>query len=234
MNTLPASSRPYCPHCLRPASACICHCVVEVDNRVDVLILQHPLEQHHAKGSGRLLHLCLRRSRLLVGDSFDLQELEAACGPMAGAWLLYPPTQPDAEGAATPAPVGALPQRLIVLDATWRKSRQLLRLNPWLLRLPRLELIEPPASRYGIRKAERDDQRSTLEATACALQQLDAGDTARYAPLWDVFDRFVELQRRARDHGMTARTAGAAFARHAAGDALAAPPARQAGAAKKA
>ena len=62
----------------------------------------------------------------------------------------------------------------MVLDATWRKSRKMLYLNPGLQALPRLALQgDLPASRYGaLRKAHAPGQLSTLEAAACALQRL--------------------------------------------------------------
>ncbi|MCW7537941.1 DTW domain-containing protein [Aquabacterium sp. A7-Y] len=199
MTAPPAAPRPRCPRCGRPASACICACVAEVDNHIEVLILQHPMEQHEAKGSGRLLQLCLRRSRLEVGERFELPALQARVGSMADTLLLYPVT--PGEGPAAAPAAGAAPRRLIVLDATWRKSRKMLLLNPWLQTLPRLALDHPPASRYGlIRKAHRDDQLSTLEATAWALQQLERQEQ-RYAPLWAAFDRFVAQLTAARDAG---------------------------------
>jgi DTW domain-containing protein YfiP len=80
--------------------------------------------------------------------------------------------------------------RLVVLDATWRKSRKMLYLNRALQRLPRLPLREVPASHYLIRKAHAPDQLSTLEATAYALAQLE-NDAQKFAPLIASFDGFV-------------------------------------------
>ena len=37
----------------------------------EVLILQHPLEVHHAKNSAGLLHLSLAQSRILIGEEFE-------------------------------------------------------------------------------------------------------------------------------------------------------------------
>ena len=62
--------RPVCPRCQRPAAACICAAVRPVAHQVQVLILMHPLEQHQAKGTARLLHLCLTGSRIVVGETF--------------------------------------------------------------------------------------------------------------------------------------------------------------------
>ncbi|MGS0757100.1 DTW domain-containing protein [Roseateles sp. GG27B] len=79
-----------------------------------------------------------------------------------------------------------------MLDATWRKSRKMLHLNPLLQALPRLALQQPPPSRYTIRRAQQTHQLSTLEATVLALQQLEgAAREASYAPLLTAFDGFV-------------------------------------------
>ena len=105
--------------------------------------------------------------------------------------LLYP----DNVGAAllSPASVPSGLQRLVILDATWRKSRKMLHLNPLLQQLPRLSLQDPPASHYRIRKAHRPEQLSTLEATCHALAQLEQ-DHGKYLPLLQAFDGFVAQQ----------------------------------------
>lgn len=162
-----------------------------------VLILQHPLEIHQAKGSGRLLHLSLTGSVLAYGEQFDEENLrDLLYAPIGGEAvtpvLLYPQTPDMPAGASSElsAPAGG---RLVVLDATWRKSRKMLHLHPLLQQLPRLPLIDPPASHYRIRKAHRADQLSTLEAACHALAQLE-GNLAKYLPLLQAFDGFVAQQ----------------------------------------
>lgn len=155
--------------------------------------MQHPLEVHHAKNTARLLHLCLSGSRVLVGEAFDATALQGALQGPACNLLLYP--QAEQPPAQVPAwqPDQRLhhtPVRLVVLDATWRKSRKMLHLNPLLQGLPRLSLEGPQASRYLIRKAHKPGQLSTLEAACAALAQLE-GDGARFAPLLQAFDGFV-------------------------------------------
>ncbi|MCM2347934.1 MAG: DTW domain-containing protein [Acidovorax soli] len=204
------ASRPRCPACLRPHSACICRWVTPVAHRTEVLILQHPLEVHEAKGTARLLHLSLPHSRLLTGEQWDpgvLQPLltapwgtPAPSVPPRRALLLYPEAPQDAAlGLAAPPPLDPAwlptPQglRLVVLDGTWRKSRKMLHRNPLLQQLPRLPLLALPASRYRIRIARQPHQLSTLEATCAALAQLEA-DAERFAPLLAAFDGFVAQQ----------------------------------------
>ena len=185
-----------CAICLRPQSACICQWITPVAHAAEVLILQHPLEVEHAKKTGRLLHLSLPRSRMLTGEMFEEAGLLAAIGETpAYTVLLYPPTPEDVEAPALD--VGRLKDpagvRLVVLDATWRKSRKMLLLNPLLLRLPRLSLGEAPASGYLIRKAHKPGQLSTLEATCSALARLE-GDGGRYRALLRAFEGFVAQQ----------------------------------------
>jgi len=185
--------RATCAACLRAQSACICHWVRPLSSRVDLLILQHPLEVRNAKNSARLLHLCVRGSRLEVGEAFpDLQALLYADGRVPV--LLYPETPgepaPSLETGLTTQPDRL---RLVVLDATWRKSRKMLHINPELQRLPRLALHDVPASAYRIRKAHAPHQLSTLEAAALALAQME-GDVDRYRSLLQAFDGFVQQQ----------------------------------------
>lgn len=187
--------RSQCTACLRPLSACICCWVTPTAHAVEVLVLQHPQEVHHAKGSARLLHLSLAHCRLVVGEAFDVPIWQA---DDKHTLLLYPDrlqdTAPDLRvPAAQPFdwPQDRSRLRLVVLDGTWRKSRKMLYQSPPLQQLPRLALRRPPPSHYRIRKAHGPDQLSTLEATCHALCQLE-GDAVRFQPLLDAFDGFVD------------------------------------------
>lgn len=205
--------RPMCARCLRPHSACICQWIAPVACAAEVLILQHPLEAANPKGSARLLHLSLPYSRLVGGETFAEAELRALLhapwgerrdeagesGAPRHPVLLYPDNAGDVALADMPAPLDAAllrapaRLRLVVLDATWRKSRKMLYLNPLLQALPRLALTDVPASRYLIRKAHLPHQLSTLEATCLALMRLE-GQAQNYQPLLSAFDGFIGQQ----------------------------------------
>lgn len=177
---------------------------------VEVLILQHPLEVHHAKGTARLLHMSLPRSRLRVGEVFDERLFEG------GRHVLLYPGTPHAGmpvvQALAPAEVAERSALsglcLVVLDGTWRKSLKMLHLNPALQKMPRLSLQDLSASQYRIRQAHKPHQRSTLEATCAALAQLE-GDVDRFQPLLTAFEGFVAQQMvRERDGRQSARRQG--------------------------
>jgi len=200
---LPASPRrAVCPACLRAQSACICRWIVPLASRVELLVLQHPLEVRNAKNSARLLHLCLAGSRLEVGETFLPAALDALLfADGRTPLLLYPDTSPgDAALGIAPPPILAAESlrqperlRLVVLDATWRKSRKMLYLNPALQRLPRLALDDVPPSAYRIRKAHAPHQLSSFEAAVHALAQLEE-NPIYYRPLLAAFDGFVQQQ----------------------------------------
>ena len=213
--TTPPTTRPRCPQCLRALSNCICALAQPVPPHVQVRILQYPMEVHEAKGTARLLHLCLPGSRMAVGEQFDA---EALAHLLHAPWqtgdsprhavLLYPET--DAASAVPPPPARStgLPAsaiRLVVIDGTWRKSRKMLYNNPPLQQLPRLALDDGAAGRYRIRKAHRPGQYSTMEAATQALCQLAgaAQASAIYEPLDRVFaDLLAQLERQRPAHTM--------------------------------
>ncbi len=130
-----------------------------------------------------------------MGEAFDNMQLHALVPNGNYALLLYPPTphcvptQLDARRLPPIAPASQI--TLIVLDATWRKSRKMLHNSPGLQHLPRLGLENQPPSAYSIRKAHAPSQLSTLEATCTALAQLE-GNADRFDPLRAALKGFVK------------------------------------------
>lgn len=190
--------RAICTSCNRPLNACLCPLVATVNNRVELLILQHPQESKEAKNTGKLLQLCAKNSQLFIGETFDEDFFKRLQSPGIQDLLLYPDTPdekslglsspPKVDLASRKATDGAL--RLWVLDATWRKSRKMLYLNRPLQSLPRLSLHNCPSSIYNIRKAHSENQLSTLEASCYALRELEQ-NAVDYSPVLAAFAAFV-------------------------------------------
>ena len=183
--------RALCARCLRAQAACICAWITPLLSDVELLILQHRLEVGNAKNSARLLHLSVQPSTMVTGETFDAAALAAMLEAGGRTPVLLYPATPGAPAPAMPADPGKL--RLVIVDATWRKSRKMLYCNPILQTLPRLALRAMPPSHYRIRKAHAPDQLSTLEAAAYALMQLDP-DPVRWQGLLAAFDGFVGQQ----------------------------------------
>ena len=186
--------RARCARCLRPQAACLCALVRPTAHRTQVLVLQHPQEQRQAKNSVALLRLSLAHCEVAVGERFAAEALHALLQrPGRDTRLLYPdvPLAPAPPASPDIAPAAAGSVRLVVLDATWRKSLRMLLEHPVLAALPRLSLDAPAPTCYrAIRAARRPDQVSTLEATVQALAWLE-GPCFDAAPLLDAFGVFV-------------------------------------------
>ncbi|UUX97234.1 tRNA-uridine aminocarboxypropyltransferase [Aquabacterium sp. J223] len=199
----PTVRRATCGRCRRPQATCLCALARPTPHRTEVLVLQHPQEQRQAKNSVALLRLSLARCEVVVGERFAPEVLQGLLHrPGRQTWLLYPdvPAAPAPAVVEADRPAEAAP-RLVVVDATWRKSLRLLLEHPALAALPRLSLPAPPPTRYrAIRAARRPDQVSTLEATVQALSVLEPAFDG--APLLDAFEAFVS--------GVAARQRGGA------------------------
>ncbi len=164
------------------------------------VFLMHPKEFKREKaGTGRLTHLCLANSEIVVGIEFDdhprLRELLA--DPVNHVVLLYPGA--DAVNLSTDEPPALDGRRLVVLllDATWACARKMLKLSPSLQRLPRVMFTPTAPSKFVIKQQPQEGCLSTLEAThqlleVMAVRGLDAYPLPRQLP--DLFDRMQAFQ----------------------------------------
>lgn len=179
--------RSRCPNCQRPVGQCLCRLIPSLDNRTEVLILQHPSEARHALNTARLAALGLQRARLVVGERFDERMFDEEG---VRSVLLFPGD--DAVILDDRFVPEERPLRLVVPDGTWRKASKLLHLNPGLAGLPRVTLASGLVSRYRLRKAPRPGALSTLEAIVSALNVLER--PARFDALLAPFEALIDGQ----------------------------------------
>src|ERR671936_188380 len=59
-----------CPHCGKPMPLCICDSVTPIENRISILILQHPQEQDRALGTARLTARHFKDAVVKIGLSW--------------------------------------------------------------------------------------------------------------------------------------------------------------------
>lgn len=184
----PAVARDYCTHCQLPTKVCLCAYVQPQACPLPVWVLQHPSEAEHAKSTVPLLRLALPELTVKVAEQC-LPPLMLADGQW---WLLYPDESAvtvENLGLATHSSAASSIKGLIVLDGTWRKTRRLLYMNPWLAELPRLSFSQAPPGQYTIRKGLGGQSLSTLESVAYVLQHLSADFSA--APLHNLLAQRV-------------------------------------------
>jgi DTW domain-containing protein YfiP len=180
-----------CPHCQKPKPLCICDSVAPIDNRIALLILQHPQEQDRALGTARLTAQHFERAVVKVGLSWP--SLSKALGrPVTDAsrWaVLYLGSAKvadldtgrevvaiDRKGAVEPDQRGILSriEGVVLLDGTWSQAKALWWRNPWMLKCQRVILGPRRPSRYGeLRREPRRDGLSTIEAAGLLLAALE-------------------------------------------------------------
>lgn len=176
-----------CYECYRPVATCFCEAIPRIDNRTDVLIVQHRRERFHPFNTARIVHKALQKSELLADNTPNLR---ARLRLKPGAGLLYP--GPNACLLSDLAPAER-PQQLVLLDGTWHHAKTLLREIPALQTLPRYQLAPVEPSRYRIRREPTLTALSTLEATVAALRMLEP-ETTGCDLLLRAFDLMVERQ----------------------------------------
>ena len=183
-------SRPRCERCLRPLTHCLCALIPRLESRHRVLLLQHQSESSHALNTARLAALGLVNAQLSVGEVFT-QLPQWLAAPGYRPVLLFP-----GDGALPLDTLAAddsdTPLLLVVPDATWRKARKLLYLNPLLDALPKVTLRGGGVSRYRVRKAPASDALSTIEAVAQGLNALEGND--RFDALLKPFEALIDGQ----------------------------------------
>lgn len=189
------SSR-HCSHCHQVNARCFCPYLTQLDNTPHVLILQHPSEVKNAKNTAGFLSQCLKNSQIMVGEIFSETFLHSTLYSRGlTPLLLYPPTiDPKSLDIESPPelPSHINPEQvlLVIIDATWRKSRKMLYLNRALQGLARVSLDQAPPSRYRIRKTDGEHQLSTLEASCYALATL--APQQKVQPVLDAFSAYID------------------------------------------
>jgi DTW domain-containing protein YfiP len=179
--------RDRCYGCFRPQDDCFCAAIPAIDNRTDVLILQHRRERFHPFNTARIVRQALTNSHLLADH---IPRLAAGFTLQPRAGLLYP-----GRGATllSDVPPDQRPAQLVVLDGTWHQAKTLVRDIRALHDLPQYRLAPASPSRYRIRREPNATSLSTLEATVAALRVLEP-DTAGLDQLLEVFQDMVERQ----------------------------------------
>ena len=193
-------SRINCQQCGRPEVACICAFITPIKNKLPIVILLHPREVNQSKGTLTLLERSLSNCQVIIGEDFSensqLNEILSIYGDKA--YLLYP------HATAEPMNDFILSVKynvedvcanscLILLDATWKKAYRMYMLSNNIQRLPKLQLPNGIMGHYKIRKTNKENALSTLEACCHALSLLESKPN-KYQGLLNNFIKFNQFQ----------------------------------------
>jgi len=191
-------TRLLCNNCKRPKKTCICQFITKINNRIKVVVLQHPNEVSQVKGSLTLLAQSLDCCTVIVGENFcDNEQLHQILNRYkTKAYLLYPH-----EHATILSQEGYSPEAfninlddtcLILIDATWKKAYRMYMLSNILHPLQKIQLPSGYQSLYEVRKTSVKNGLSTLEACCHALELLEQ-DEKTYKKLISKFKLFNDF-----------------------------------------
>ena len=170
---------------------CICDSIAPIENRISLLILQHPQEQDRALGTARLTALHFKNAVLKIGLSWP--SLSKALGRPVhdpSRWAVLYLGSAKVADLDTDADVVAINRKgeiedhqrailkdiegIVLLDGTWSQAKALWWRNAWMLKCQRIILGPKLPSRYGkLRREPRRDGLSTIEAAAMLLSHLE-------------------------------------------------------------
>jgi DTW domain-containing protein YfiP len=179
-----------CKQCRKPQALCVCDGIARIDNKVSLVILQHPQEQDRELGTARLTALHFKDAVLKIGLSWPslTKILGRPTDPKRWAVLYLGSVKaaavlPDHDivvvnknGNAVDHQNSALREieGIILLDGTWSQAKALWWRNAWMLKCKRVVLAPKRPSRYGkLRREPRSDGLSTIEAAAMLLSRLE-------------------------------------------------------------
>lgn len=179
-----------CPHCRKRPALCVCDSVEPIENRIGLLILQHPQEQDKDLGTARLTALHFTDCVFKIGLSWPslTKALGYPADPKRWAVLYLGSARPadfpegaeiavlDKAGKPVPHQNGELREieGIVVLDGTWSQAKTLWWRNAWMLKCKRVALAPRSPSLYGkLRKEPRKEALSTLESAGLLLSRLE-------------------------------------------------------------
>jgi tRNA-uridine aminocarboxypropyltransferase len=199
---------PDCPRCHKPLPLCVCDSITPIENKISLLILQHPQEQDRALGTARLTALHFKNAVLKIGLSWP--SLSKALGRAVddpSRWAVLYLGSAKVADLETDRDIVAINRKgeveenqrailkdivgIVLLDGTWSQAKALWWRNAWMLKCQRVILGPARPSRYGkLRREPRRDGLSTIEAAAMLLCSLEKRPDIE-AALNDSFERML-------------------------------------------
>lgn len=195
--------RQKCYQCYRPINNCYCKYIKPFQTNIHFVILMHPKEARRQKtGTGRLTHLALENSEIIVDIDFtnNTRVNELLNNPNQFSALLYPgnKSQDIVENNVLPKPTSQLQTNIFLLDATWFCAKQMLNRSANLQKMPFISFNSTEKSQFLFKKQPQSYCLSTIEATYYLIKlcnQIGVEQTFNMEKnLLDVLKKLVDFQ----------------------------------------
>ncbi len=146
-----------------------------IETRTKFVILMHPMEFKKEKvGTGRLTHLSLPNSEIIMGVDFTHNEqvnnyINSADYNVS---ILYPEMRGTSVFTNEKERSSLKPDLIFLIDGTWPCAKKMMRASKNLHYLKRITINPTAASHFAIKQQPHAMCLSTIEATALLLESL--------------------------------------------------------------
>lgn len=219
--------REHCFTCFQPQFSCYCEHIKSFDSEIKFVILIHPIERRRRIATGRMTHLCLENSDLILGEDFSANAKVNAIlnDENYHPVMLYPGVgSTDISLVAEDKRAKIFPPNkklaVFVIDGTWNTARKMVR-SQNLRSLQRICFTPAAPSTFRVRKQPKEGCVSTIEAVHETIELLGQPygfnvANRQHDNLLFVFDQLVENQLKFISQAKTSRHTASKLARLAA------------------
>ena len=123
-----------CLKCFRSQKSCLCSEIFPIQTKTQFIILMHPKEAKKERvGTGRLSHLSLINSKIIIGENFDGHEEVKSLihHPENRCFVLYPGTHSHNLNVSLPPGMKienpSQKNVIFVIDGTWSCAKSMMR-----------------------------------------------------------------------------------------------------------
>jgi DTW domain-containing protein YfiP len=192
-----AHRKPRCRVCGLHLELCICAQLPRVELPLELLLVQHAVEEHRPTNTGRLVHHMFLRSRLIPYGQSD-QPLNESLFREPGRryFILFPRAGGRQLGRGDLVPSDGAPVTLVVPDGNWRQASRMVQRNRVLHEMPCLSLPPGPPGSWTIRNSKHKDRLCTAEAVIRVAEVLGFHEEAErmLAAMMDINEAMLRMR----------------------------------------
>ena len=169
--------REICSRCFRPKKTCLCSTLKPFDTENHFVILMHPKEAKKTRmGTGRLTHLILHKSEMLIGKDFSENERvnSLVADTQYSSFVLYPGENSIdiSDGDVLFQEKAGKRLLIFIIDASWPLAKKILKQSPNLQALRQISFRPKAPSQYT-KKQPHEYCLCTLESVCFLLEELE-------------------------------------------------------------
>ncbi len=165
-----------CLKCFRSEKHCLCKHIEPFNTNTHFILLMHPVEAYKMKtGTGRLSHVALKNSEIIVGVDFSNHKRvnEIIQDQLIFPTVLYPGDDSIniSKGDLSLNSINNKKLYVFIIDSTWYYSKKILRLSKNLQTLPKISFNTEYRSQFIFKKQPSKECLSTIESIFYFLEE---------------------------------------------------------------